>query len=89
MFLEARIPMRKWFVTFVGTILVLIGKGIWVTTEQKDLIIALLERWIVELKDNLDNLWRNIPRELQPMMEKEIDEAIILAESTLEVINDS
>lgn len=75
--------------TFVGTILVLIGKGIWVTTEQKDLIIALLERWIVELKDNLDNLWRNIPRELQPMMEKEIDEAIILAESTLEVINDS
>lgn len=81
--------MRKWFVTFVGTILVLIGKGIWVTTEQKDLIIALLERWIVELKDNLDNLWRNIPRELQPMMEKEIDEAIILAESTLEVINDS
>lgn len=89
MFLEARILMRKWFVTFVGTILVLIGKGIWVTTEQKDLIIALLERWIVELKDNLDNLWRNIPRELQPMMEKEIDEAIILAESTLEVINDS
>lgn len=57
--------------------------------EQKELLISLTERWINEINDNIANLEINMPKDLQGMVQRELEKALILAGETLEMIYES
>jgi len=54
------------------------------TSDDVEIIKQLVERWKVELQDNLDHLEINMPKELQEMMEQEIRKAMVRAEEILD-----
>lgn len=54
--------------------------------EIRDLLFRLTERWIAELETNKAELDVTMPKDLQPMMEEQINIAINIARDALVVI---
>lgn len=57
--------------------------------EQKELLVALVERWKYELANNLVVIEEEMPRELREDMAHAINHSIDVCNETLEWLNES